>query len=233
MQNTVSDHDLTCSDVPAILGWGQYSADAELWGLLARAAQTPPSSQTPDQRNAVAWLTSLQQAQDEQAADDAGMEYAKWAGLGVSQYQSVLNTDIANDFQLTYNPYTSGPPADPLLTFLSQTPEPYWNGENQNTPAVQWYNEGYCAYQSPNNRAEPLCRQPLQHGHRPTAMCDTVQASWAAAPTTPTLSDFQGWGTSKKHRQRPSKARLSTTQHMRSPWAPSSGAPWRERSGPG
>ena len=49
-----------------------------------QAIDTPAASQTPDQQNAVAWVQAVEQRQAEVAAQDAGLEYVKWAGLDQS-----------------------------------------------------------------------------------------------------------------------------------------------------
>ena len=80
----------------------------------------------------VDWVQGLEPNQAELAAQDAGLEYVKWAGLDQGTYMS----DIANDASQS-----------DLQSFLSGTPEPYTNGGSDNNPSAS--TGGYCVYQSP------------------------------------------------------------------------------------
>jgi hypothetical protein len=92
VSNTIRDHGLPSSDANAAQSWGRDDAEAELWALLVQAIKTAPASRTTDQQNAVDWLTAIERRQGVQAADAAGLEYVKWAGLDQTQYQ----TDLTN-----------------------------------------------------------------------------------------------------------------------------------------
>ena len=82
--NTIEDHGLARTDGNAVLTWARPDAEAELFALIVQAIDTPAASQTPDQQNAVAWVQAVEQRQAEVAAQDAGLEYVKWAGLDQS-----------------------------------------------------------------------------------------------------------------------------------------------------
>ena len=79
IQNTLSDHHLRAGDTAAVESWGRADALAELWGLVVQAIQAP--NPTPDQRNVVAWLTTVMHRLAKGQADAAGWEFLKWAGL--------------------------------------------------------------------------------------------------------------------------------------------------------
>ena len=110
--NTIQDHGLASTDANAVLSWGRGDAQAELFSLIEQAITTSSSSRSTDQQNAVAWVQAVEQREAEQAAQDAGLEYVKWAGLDQGTYGS----DIA----------TNATESD-LQSFLSGTPEPYNN----------------------------------------------------------------------------------------------------------
>ncbi len=123
--NTIEDHGLGGDDGSAVLGWARPDAEAELFALIVQAIDTPAASQTPDQQNAVAWVQAIEQRQAEVAAQDAGLEYVKWAGLDQATYSSLIGANASeSDFQ----------------SFLSGPAEPYENGGSG----------GYCAYQPPS-----------------------------------------------------------------------------------
>ncbi len=131
--NTISDHGLSSSDAAAVQTWGRDAAEGELWALLVQAINTAAAQQTTDQANAVAWLSNVVLQQNTIAADDAGLEYAKWAGLGAGAYQSMLTTN---------------PSEATLQNLLSADPLNYASGESESTPEST-SNEGYCLYEPP------------------------------------------------------------------------------------
>ncbi len=96
-----------------MLSWGRYDAEAELFALIVQAIDTPAASQTPDQQNAVAWVQAVEEREAEQAAQDAGLEYVKWAGLDQSTYSSLIAGDADES---------------DLQSFLSAPPEPFGPG---------------------------------------------------------------------------------------------------------
>jgi hypothetical protein len=151
--NTLIDHDLPSSDALAAQTWGRGDALAELWYLLVEAiakpkcttGQTPGSNcRTTDQQNAVDWFSIVAQRQAVEAAEFAGLEYVKWAGLNQTTYFNLLN---------------SGASVGQLTTFLHQG---FDSAANYAVPVATWppntscrtfngtiYSEGYCAYAPP------------------------------------------------------------------------------------
>jgi hypothetical protein len=178
VSNTLTDHGLPESDFDAAQTWGRDTAEGELWALLVQAVNTPADQQTTDQANAVAWLSNLALQQNVQAADDAGLEYAKWAGLGASAYQSLLTTD---------------PSEAEIQSFLSGTPLNYGPGDGPSTPEST-SDEGFCLYDPPAGGTtytnsifttrDCTPRRPALH---------PVPASWAARrPLPPRASSSAG-----------------------------------------
>ncbi|MGH3300865.1 MAG: Ig-like domain repeat protein [Streptosporangiaceae bacterium] len=167
--NTIADHQLASTDGPAVLSWGRADAEAELWALLVQAAKAP--NPTPDQQGAVDWLVGMVQGQAVAAAQDAGLEYAKWAGLGVSQYESLLR---------------SNPSLSDLQAFLGQTPEP----EDPYDTSDQ--TQGYCGYTAPSPDSGDWANgysQGLQTCYQPCTDYFT-----GCAPPTPSFQQFEQWG---------------------------------------
>ena len=122
--NTIEDHGLSGDDGSAVLSWGRSDAEAELFALIVQAIDTPAASQTPDQQNAVAWMQAVEEREAEQAAQDAGLEYVKWAGLDEATYSSLIAGDADES---------------DLQSFLSAAPEPLGLGA-----------DGYCDYEAPS-----------------------------------------------------------------------------------
>jgi len=89
---TLHDHNLPASDAAAAQSWGRADVQAELWALVLEAIETAPAARSGDQQNVVDWLTTVEQRQAVQAAQGAGLEYVKWAGLDQTQYQQLLAT---------------------------------------------------------------------------------------------------------------------------------------------
>lgn len=108
VSNIIKGHQLPAGDADAVKSWGRTEALAELYGLLLQAINA--SSPTTDQKNAVDWLTTVAQRQAVAAAQDAGLEYVKWAGLDESTYQSLLRNNATES---------------DLQTFLSGAPDNY------------------------------------------------------------------------------------------------------------
>ena len=124
--NTIADHGLASTDGNAVLTWGRPEAEAELFALIEQAINTPAASQTQDQQNVVAWAQAVEQRQAEVAAQDAGLEYVKWAGLDQSTYLSLVDSN-ADESE--------------IQSFLaSSPPSPYGPGGSS----------GYCTYQPPS-----------------------------------------------------------------------------------
>ncbi len=124
IENTIEDHGLASTDENAVLSWGRDDVEAELFGLIVQAIDTPATSLDADQQDAVAWVQAVEQREAEAAAQDAALEYVKWAGLDQGTYSSLISLDADQS---------------DLQSFLSGTPEPYNNSELS----------GYCSYQPP------------------------------------------------------------------------------------
>lgn len=180
--NTVADHGLSSADNLAAQTWGRDAALAELWGLLSQAVNTPEAQRTTDQANAVAWLTNVALQENIAAADDAGLEYAKWAGLGAGAYENLL---------------ASKPTEAQLATFLGGGPFNYGSGESMSTPSST-SNEGYCVYVPP----APYTTQYTANIYTPIANSTADQDCFTSctdqltncAPPTPTESQFEAFG---------------------------------------
>jgi hypothetical protein len=180
--NTMADHGLPSADAAAAATWGRPEAESELWGLLVQAVQTPASSRTADQQNAVSWLTAVAQRQNVASADDAGLEYAKWAGLGIAAYQQ----------ELAANPGTAA-----LQSFLSATPNPYTDGGSAGNPSAS-ADGGYCVYQSPS----PYQSEYTGNVYTPFAQSTADQTCFTPCTSllgctlsTPSYDQFVTWGT--------------------------------------
>ena len=166
--NTISDHMLASTDGPAVLSWGRSDAEAELFALLVQAVEAP--NPTPDQQGAVDWLAGLVQAQELQTAQNAGMEYAKWAGLGVDQYESLIGTN---------------PSEGALASFLSLQPEPFY----PNDPSDQ--TQGYCGYTPPAPDSGDW-QNGYDIGYQP---CYTTCTDFLGCTVpTPSQGQFLQWG---------------------------------------
>src|SRR5262249_28783781 len=83
ISNTIADPRLLATDPDTVKSWAREDADAELYGLLVQAIQTPAASRTVDQQNAYDWIAAVEQRQAVIAAQDAGAEYLDWAGSEV------------------------------------------------------------------------------------------------------------------------------------------------------
>jgi hypothetical protein len=187
--NTVADHGLGSADANAAQTWGRDAALAELWGLLVQAINTPADEQTTDEANAVAWLTNVVLQQNIAAADDAGLEYAKWAGLGASAYESLL---------------VSNPTEAQLADFLNGGLNNYGPGESINTPAST-SNEGFCTYVPP----APYTTDYTGNIYTPANKSNANQTCYTpctdvltnCAPFTPTEAQFEDYGTADADNQ--------------------------------
>jgi uncharacterized protein YjbI with pentapeptide repeats len=177
--NTVQDHGLSSADTTAVQSWGRDDAEAELWNSLGTAIATQPISRTTDQQNVVDWLTAVQQRENVQAAQDAGLEYVKWAGLDQTYYQYLLS---------------SGANVSTLESFLSGTPVNYNNGGSFTNYKVS--TGGYCVYQSPAHDTKNV------YGDNIFSSSDAAdqdcfvpcQNSSGCPPPTPSYDNFVEWG---------------------------------------
>ena len=148
--------------------------------------QHPAAQQTADQANAVAWLSNVVLQQNTIAADDAGLEYSKWAGSGAGAYESML---------------TSNPSEATLQNFLSADPLNYVSGESSQ-PRVD-LQRGLLPVEPPpapirlstaptsiRTRERTRTVTPPVLTYCPTARRTSPPkaSSWPGAPPTPTKS---------------------------------------------
>ncbi|MGH3631175.1 MAG: hypothetical protein ACRDRL_27500, partial [Sciscionella sp.] len=180
--NTISDHKLSASDTTAVQTWGRDDAEGELWALIVRAVSAVHAgTATPDQTNVDNWFTEVVRRQNVEAADDAGLEYAKWAGLGAASYQNLLATN---------------PSKATLQSFLQGTPLNYTSAEGYRTPASA-DGEGYCLYQSPAGAPDGYTANiytPITQSTAPQNCFTPDYSITGPIVPTPTLQQFQEWG---------------------------------------
>jgi hypothetical protein len=165
--NTIADHALATTDGNAVKSWGRDDAEAELFALLVQAIKTPAASRTAAQQAAVDWVSTVEQRQAEQAAQDAGLEYVKWAGLDQSSYYSLIYADAS---QSTLQTFLSGP----VLTY-----------NNTNTSLADG---GYCVYRSPTPYASEYT------GHTDATCYAPCPSILGCKPPTPSYDQFVKWG---------------------------------------
>ena len=125
VNNTIEDHGLASTDENAVLSWGRDDVEAELFALIVQAIDTSATSRDADQQDAVDWVQTVEDREAETAAQNAGLEYVKWAGLDQSTYSSLIDANADQS---------------DLQSFLSAPPEPFGNGGSS----------GYCLYQPPS-----------------------------------------------------------------------------------
>jgi hypothetical protein len=165
VNDVITGHGLSPADGNAVTSWGRAEAQAELYALLVKAISA--SSPTSDQKSAVDWMTAVAQRTSIAAADDAGLEYVKWAGLDQSAYRTLIDSSSSTESDFT--------------SFLSQAPQ------GGNSPFPLDATSGWCAYHSPapfdsdyKGRSDPTCLG---------AMC------WFLCnPPLPDANDFTKWG---------------------------------------
>ena len=172
--NTITDHSLSPTDSNEVLSWGRSDADVELWALLVQAiGAVKAGTASTDQTNAVAWLQAVVVREGVLAAQDAGLEYTKWAGLGIAAYEQLLTTD---------------PSESALENFLGGVPQAFDFNDT----------EGYCVYQSPSPYQSDYTanvQTPMKDNTAPqqcfSASTDTVITN---PPTVPGEDQFTKWG---------------------------------------
>ncbi len=169
VSNVITAHSLSPDDGDAVLSWGRSDAEAELFTLLMQALTTSAASRSTDQQNAVDWLTAVEQRQAVVAAQAAGAEYVKWAGLDEGAYQSLLNTN---------------PSESTLQAFLSTPGYP-----TSYSPFTNQADSGYCVYQSPapyaSDYVDPTFSDPT---------CNDQPPPLGYVPPTPSYAQFTKWG---------------------------------------
>jgi Bacterial Ig-like domain (group 3) len=177
--NTISDHALAATDTEAVDSWARPDADAELWALLAQAIQAVQAGTADtDQQNAAAWLNAVVLRQGVLAAQAAGLEYSKWAGLGTSAYQDLI---------------AGNPSESTLQSFLSATPEPYSDGGSYSNPSAS-ADGGYCVYQSPSPYQSDYTANIFDGNDTPQTCYTPCTAIFGCPPVMPTYSQFIEYG---------------------------------------
>jgi hypothetical protein len=123
-------------------------------------------------QNAVGWLGSLLQPENNQAAYYEGLEYVKWAGLDIDQYNFLYNTNAGSAV---------------LTQFLSQPPEPYAQTGTDGP--------GYCNYQPPSPDQSDYSSAPDEvcGGH-----CTSVLG---CTPVFATQTEPEEWGSADEAAQ--------------------------------
>jgi hypothetical protein len=176
---TAAAHGLTSADADAVQTWARDDALAMLWVLIDQAVTADP--RTADQQNVVDWLAAVALRQQVLAAKDAGLEYAKWAGIGADAYQAELAGD---------------PTVDQLTAFLQRQPVGYGPGMTPSSPRST-DNTGYCVYSPP----EPLAGQYTANiyttgaaGTTPSECYVPSQNPLNFSPPTPEFDQFVQWG---------------------------------------
>ena len=177
--NTITDHALAATDTEAVESWARTDADAELWALLVQAIQAVQAGTADtDQQNAATWLNSVVLRQGVLAAQAAGLEYTKWAGLGISGYQDLV---------------ASNPSGSALQSFLSGAPEPYTDGGSYSNPSAS-ADGGYCTYQSPSPYQSDYTANIYDGNDTPQTCYTPCTSILGCPPVTPTYSQFVEWG---------------------------------------
>jgi hypothetical protein len=159
----IRDHGLSAGDETAVLTWGRDQALAQLWTLLLDSIAASPRS--TDQQNAVDWLNGIVPRKSVSAAQAAGREYVRWAGLDDGAYWSLLSRN---------------PGESELRAFLDDSPQP-WNPPH--------YTAGWCAYRSP----APYSSEYAGDNDR-TCLAWCSNGLLPCGPPTPSYEQFVKWG---------------------------------------
>jgi hypothetical protein len=179
VNDTVQDHALASSDTEAVESWARPDAEAELWGLLVQAIQAVDAgSASTDQQDADTWLSAVVQREGVLAAQDAGLEYTKWAGLGISGYQSLISSSAGESA---------------VQTFLSNPPEPYSDGGSSSDPSAS-ADGGYCVYQSPAPYQSDYTTNIYNSDDAPETCYVPCTNLLGCSPPTPSYDEFVEWG---------------------------------------
>jgi hypothetical protein len=178
IENTLQDHGLPQSDYAAVETWGRTDALSELWLMIVNAIKTSAcsSTQTPgngcrtaDQQNVAEWVAALYQRNAVLAAEDAGLEYVKWAGLSQSGWANLIASNPAKDDITKFlcgggTPVICPPQAQPYANEVTNCPT---DGSPCATVNNHHYTAGYCVYESPapfqgdfTESTDPLCISP-------------------------------------------------------------------------
>ncbi len=153
VRNTITDHGLPQGDADAVQTWAREDAEAELWALVVKAVRTDPGARTPDQANAVAWLTDVMHRKAEAAALDAGWEFLKWAGHVTATDPIPSSSDILTALEgystgaLQPVNYMNGTPANSSSGFCAYRPPVGFDGDytgNLTTPVLKRTGDTWC-----------------------------------------------------------------------------------------
>ncbi len=165
VEDVITLHGLSPDDTVAVRTWGRDEAQAQLFGLLMDAISASPRD--ADQQKAVDWMTAVAHRKAVHAAQMAGAEYVKWAGLNDDSYLNLL---------------ADGPTESELKSFLDDPPKNY----NRTNPALA--TSGYCKYRSP----APYGSAYAGYNH-PTCFVPCTSPT-GCLPPTPTYEQFVDWG---------------------------------------
>jgi hypothetical protein len=183
VSGVLAQHALPASDAATVLSWARPDAEAELWALLNQALEAVNSdTATTDQTNAVDWMTTVYDREAQLAAQDAGLEYTKWAGTGsTAAYDELL---------------ASNPSETQLQSYLDATPQPYADGASYDT-ASSAVDGGYCVYVAPS----PDQSDYTANIYTTNATSTTPQTCYTGCTSeigcslpTPAYSSFTQWG---------------------------------------
>jgi hypothetical protein len=200
IQDVLTLHALPSGDAVAAQTWGRDDSLAELWDLIVDAIQQPacvvhqiPGNQcrTVDQQNVVDWLGLVAQGEAVRAAQFAGLEYVKWAGLDANDYQNLLNQNPSSADLKTFLHQGFDAPAN-YAGQVSACPD---DGTSCVPYGGNYYTEGFCVFQPPapfqsdfSNRDNPTCFAP----------CTSSQG---CTPFGPSYSDLKKWGAADANNQ--------------------------------
>ena len=165
--NVIKGHGLTDADTDAVKTWGRYDALAALYTLIVEAINE--TDRTTDQQNVADWVANAGQQLSIGAAQAAGREYVKWAGLDRSTFESLLKSDTSE--------------AD-LKTFLKGVPL------NYNNPNTTLATGGWCVYRSP----DPYSTDYTAWKTDPLCLGVPCTSFLGCKPPTPTYDNFVKWG---------------------------------------
>src|SRR6516164_4451301 len=110
-------------------------------------------------------------------AQNAGLEYTKWAGLGTTEYQSKLATGSASE----------------LKSFLERTPNAYTGTGSATNPSGST-DGGYCVYSAPAPYQNAYTHNIFGFDAPQTCFTPCTDLFSGCPPPTPALSDLAEWG---------------------------------------
>jgi hypothetical protein len=174
----IREHGLDPCDLERVRGWARDDVIAKGWLMIVEAIKAPAASRTEDQRQIVAWMLSLVNDQSVQVARATGREYVKWAGISLSEYEQLMDSN-----------HTEAQVRDLLTRWVVP--------RNPNS------GHGFCTYRPPSPHTgdydglnHPLCFAPcssLLGCNPPTPTYDQFVA-WGAAAAHNQAGQFQDMG---------------------------------------